>query len=157
MTRSNRFRRKLTRHKKKIVGGDSKKSKSRDRRPSRNTRRQQLIIADNRNTQTDAPPSRAVVDSMLQSLRDLAYTRPDITTHPSVRLVAPDPVQVLCETLGPNFNSVPACVTYAPDALRRVGAPAPAPVSVPILALSRHSSRHSSRSPTHLSKKQRKH
>jgi hypothetical protein len=140
MTRSNRFRRKLTRHKKKIVGGASRKSKSRDRRPSRNTRRQQLIIADNRNTQTDAPPSRAVVDSMLQSLRDLAHTRPDITTHPSVRLVAPDPVQVLCETLGPNSNSVPACVTYAP---------APAP----ILALSRHSSR----SPTHLSKKQRKH
>jgi hypothetical protein len=142
MTRSNRFRRKLTRHKKKIVGGASRKSKSRDRRPSRNTRRQQPIIADNRNTQTDAPPSRAVVDSMLQSLRDLAYTRPDITTHPSVRLVAPDPVQVLCETLGPNSNSVPACVTYAP-----------APAPVPILALSRHSSR----SPTHLSKKQRKH
>jgi len=144
MTHSNRFRRKLTRHKKKIVGGASRKSKSRDRRPSRNTRRQQLIIADNRNTQTDAPPSRAVVDSMLQSLRDLAYTRPDITTHPSVRLVAPDPVQVLCETLGPNFNSVPACVTYAP---------APAPAPAPILALSRHSSR----SPTHLSKRQRKH
>jgi len=147
MTRSNRFRRKLTRHKKKIVGGASRKSKSRDRRPSRNTRRQQLIIADNRNTQTDAPPSRAVVDSMLQSLRDLAYTRPNITTHPSVRLVAPDPVQVLCETLGPNFNSVPACVTYA-----QATAPAPAP----ILALSRLS-RSSSRSPTHLSKKQRKH
>ena len=144
MTRSNRFRRKLTRHKKKIVGGASRKSKSRDRRPSRNTRRQQLIIADNRNTQTDAPPSRAVVDSMLQSLRDLAYTRPNITTHPSVRLVAPDPVQVLCETLGPNFNSVPACVTYAP---------APALAPAPILALSRLSSR----SPTHLSKKQRKH
>ncbi len=139
MTRSNRFRRKLTRHKKKIVGGASRKSKSRDRRPSHNTRRQQLIIADNRNTQTDTPPSRAVVDSMLQSLRDLAHT-PLTTTHPSVRLVAPDPVQVLCETLGPNSNSVPACVTYAP---------APAPV----LALSRHSSR----SPTHLSKKQRKH
>jgi len=148
MTRSNRFRRKLTRHKKKIVGGASRKSKSRDRRPSPNTRRQQLTIADNRNTQTDAPPSRAVVDSMLQSLRDLAHIRPDITTHPSVRLVAPDPVQVLCETLGPNFNSVPACVTYAP-----APAPAPAPISVPILALSRHSSR----SPTHLSKKQRKH
>ena len=144
MTRSNRFRRKLTRHKKKIVGGTSRKSKLRDRRPSPNTRRQQLTIADNRNTQTDAPPSRAVVDSMLQRLRDLAHTRPDITTHPSVRLVAPDPVQVLCETLGPNSNSVPACVTYAP---------APAPISVPILALSRHSSR----SPTHLSKKQRKH
>jgi len=146
MTRSNRFRRKLTRHKKKIVGGASRKSKSRDRRPSRNTHRQQLIIADNRNTQTDAPPSRAVVDSMLQRLRDLAHTRPDITTHPSVRLVAPvapDPVQDLCEALGPNFNSVPACVTYAP---------APAP----ILALSRLS-RSSSRSPTHLSKKQRKH
>jgi len=148
MTRSNKFRRKLTRHKKKIVGGASRKSKLRDRRPSPNTRRQQLTIADNRNTQTDAPPSRAVVDSMLQRLRDLAHTRPDITTHPSVRLVAPDPVQVLCETLGPNFNSVPACVTYAP---------APAPVPVPILALSRHSSRHSSRSPTHLSKRQRKH
>jgi hypothetical protein len=151
MTRSNRFRRKLTRHKKKIVGGASRKSKSRDRRRSRNTRRQQLIIAGNLNTQTDAPPSRAVVDSMLQSLRDLAHTRPDITTHPSVRLVAPnpvqsDPVQVLCYTLGSNSNSVPTCVTYAP-------APAPAPVSVPILALSRHSSR----SPTHLSKKQRKH
>ena len=140
MTRSNRFRRKLTRHKKKIVGGASRKSKLRDRRHSRNTRRQQLIIAGNLNTQTDAPPSGAVVDSMLQRLRDLAHTRPDITTHPSVRLVAPDPVQVLCETLGPNSNSVPACVTYAP---------APAPV----LALSRHSSR----SPTHLSKKQRKH
>ena len=148
MTRSNRFRRKLTRHKKKIVGGASRKSKSRDRRPSRNTRRQQLIIANNRNTQTDAPPSRAVVDSMLQSLRDLAHTRPDITTHPSVRLVAPDPVQVLCETLGPNFNSVPACVTYAP-----APAPAPVPAPAPILALSRHSSR----SPTHLSKRQRKH